>query len=96
MGALSHEANFQQDANLPSLYSGEDVIYGMRGRFRTQHVCIHACVHTEIQNRDKVVAEGGQRMRTVRVYGVSHLGPNSEKYSVTDVYVVYIPTENTL
>ena len=24
-----------QDANLPSLYSGEDLVYGMRGRFRT-------------------------------------------------------------
>ena len=34
-GPLSHEANFQQDANLRSLYSGEDVIYGMGGLIRT-------------------------------------------------------------
>jgi len=29
-----------------------------------------------------MVAEGGQRVKTARVYGVSHLGPDSEKYSI--------------
>jgi hypothetical protein len=46
------------------------------------HTYMHACIHTGIQKRDKVVAEGGQRGKTVRVYGVSHLGTDSEKYSV--------------